>query len=303
MILMEMFTPLPELPEPNWFELEILYLLREKERYGNEMLTMLKKHLGESEVSSGKLYSDLKKMEKKRFIVRTKKKKQKSEGLMTRGVDRVYFRITESGKEALEKAERYMSCWQFESMLKRSSDRIPLLIEQSILPMGTGITVGVAVDPSRLGISRALDLLPEVDGVKFVLLLIDRDRNNTPLSDLGKRAMEMASFPSRDDDIPLKDDYLDAVISIYPLTRTSKEMTYINELVRIVKKGGKVIIVDFSKLESYILEDIFRSQLGWSGEELKGHGSRGIKEILSEKLDDVDVRKFKEQYIAWGTKL
>jgi DNA-binding PadR family transcriptional regulator len=297
-----MFSPLPELPEPSWFEVEILYFLRDKERYGNEMLSMLKEHLGDSEVSSGKLYSDLKKMEKKKFIVRTKKKKQKSEGLMTRGVDRVYFRITDSGREALERCERYMSCWQFESMLKRSSERIPLLIEQVILPLGTGITVGVAVDPSRLGIYRALDLLPEVDGVKYVLLLISSDREHTSLSNLGKRAMEMASFPSKDDDIPLKDDYLDSVISIYPLARTSREMTYVNELVRVVKKGGNVIIVDFSKLESYILEDIFRSQLGWSGEELKGHGSRGIKEILSEQLNDVDVKKFKEQYMAWGTK-
>jgi DNA-binding PadR family transcriptional regulator len=296
-----MFVQLPELPDIGWFELEILNFLKTRERYGNEMLQMLKDHLGENEVSSGKLYSDLKKMEKKKYIVRTKGKRQKGDSLMTRGVDRVYFRITETGVQALEKAERYMSCWQFESMLKRSSEKIPLLIEQAVLPLGSGITVGVAVDPSRMGISRALELLPEVDGVKYVLLLISGEKfSDIPRIDMKGR--EMASFPSKDDDIPLKDSYLDAVISIHPLTRTRKEMRYLSELVRVVREGGKVIVVDFSKLDSYILEDVFHSQLGWEGSDLKGHDSRGIREILSELLSDVEVRKFKEQYMAWGTK-
>ncbi len=296
-----MLVPLPDLPKLSWFEVEILNFLRSNERYGNEMLAMLKEHLGESEVSSGKLYSDLKKMEKKKYIIRTKGKRQKGDALMTRGVDRVYFKITESGSEALEKTERYMSCWQFESMLERSSKKIPLIMEKVLQSLGTDITIGVAVDPSKMGIARAIDLLPVMEGVKYALLMISSD-GSTPVTHIDERSRDMASFPSKDDDIPLKDSYLDAVISIYPLTRTRKEMTYISELVRVVKPRGKIIVVDFSKLDSFILEDIFRSQLGWSGEDLKGHDSRGIKEILSEHLSDVEVQKFKEQYTAWGTK-
>jgi DNA-binding PadR family transcriptional regulator len=302
MILAPMFTPLPELPDLNWFEVEILYFLRDRERYGNEMLSILKDHLGEESVSSGKLYSDLKKMEKKKFIVRTKKKRQKGEGLMTRGVDRIYFRITDEGRKSLEKAERYMFCWQFDSMLKRSSEKIPLLIEQLVFPLGTGITVGAAVDPSKLGITRAIDLLPDLDGVEYALLLMAANGVTPSMPRLESIERKMASFPARVDDIPLKDDYLDAVISVFPLTRTEREMRYLSELIRIVKPGGIIIIIDFSKLDSYILEDVFRSQLGWSKEDLKGHDSRGIGELLSEQLKNVDVKRFKEQYVAWGKK-
>lgn len=298
--LIQMLVPLPELPDISWFEIEILSFLKDQERYGNEMLTMLNDHLGEDQVSSGKLYSDLKKMEKKGLITRTKRPRQKGEGLITRGVDRVYFNITDEGKEALQKAHKYMTCLQFDSMLRRSSEKIPDIIERIISTMGDSVTVGVAVEPSSLGISRALELLPEIKGVKYVLLLISTGEELESISP--KTGKELPSFPSTDDDIPLKDGYLDLVISIYPLTRVSRERIYINEIIRVVRKGGKVIVIDFSKLESYILEDVFHSQLGWSTKDLKGHDRRGIKDLLSSHLNRVQVKRFKEQYIAWGKK-
>jgi DNA-binding PadR family transcriptional regulator len=301
-VMIKMLVPLPDLPDLNWFEIEILNFLKGQERYGNEMLTMLNEHLGEGTVSSGKLYSDLKKMEKKGFINRTKRRREKGEGLMTRGVDRIYFTITDNGREALGTAERYMSSWFFDSMLQRSSEKIPRIIERILSTLGPNSTVGVAVDPSRLGIARAMDLLPEMDGVKFALLLISNKDDLEPMTHMDAPGKDMASFPSNDDDIPLKDGYLDAVISIYPLTRAKRERTYVNELMRIVRKGGKVVVIDFSKLESYILEDVFRSQMGWSEKDLRGHDSRGIRELLSSHLQKVEVKRFKEQYIAWGRK-
>ena len=297
-----MLVPLPDLPDISWFEIEILNFLNEKERYGNEMLTMLKEHLGKNSVSSGKLYSDLKKMEKKDLIIRTVRKRQKGEGLLTRGVDRVYFTITDNGRDALARVERYMTCWHFDSMLQRSSEKIPNIIEKVITSLGSNITVGVAVDPSKLGISRAIDLLPDIEGVKYALLLISKGDDLVTMPHIDTKGREMASFPSNDDDIPLKNNYLDAVISIFPLTRTKREKTYISELVRVVKGGGKVIVVDFSKLDSFILEDVFRSQLEWSDKDLMGHDSRRIIKLLSKHLQKVELERFKEQYIAWGRK-
>lgn len=300
--MIEMLVPLPELPGITWFEMEILNFLKDQDRYGNEMLTMLNEHMGDDPVSSGKLYSDLKKMEKRGYINRTKRKRQKGEGLMTRGVDRVYFTITEEGSEALKKAERYISSWMFESMLRRSSEKIPGILERILSPLGPNATVGVAVDPSSLGIARALDLIPEVDGIKYVLLLISNDDDLQTMPHIDMKGKDLASFPSHDNDIPLKDDYLDAVVSIYPLTRAKRESTYVREIVRIARGGGKVVFIDFSKLDSYILEDVFTHQMGWSDRDLKGHDSRGIKELLSTYLLKVELKRFKEQYIAWGRK-
>lgn len=297
-----MFTPLPELPVLNWFEIETLYYLRDQERYGNELLAMFKDHVGEGSVTSGKLYSDLKNMEKKGYIHKIKKKKKNKEGKKTRGVERIYFTITTDGKEALIKCERYMSSWMFASMLKRSSEDIPGIIDRILSPLGSNIKVGVAVESSKLGIARAMDLLPDIDGIKFVLLLISGNDDREQALILDTKANEMASFPSNDDDIPLRDGYLDAVISIYPLTRAKKEGTYIKELIRVIGKNGKVIIIDFSKLDSFILEDIFSSQMEWSEKDLRGHDSRGILELLTGSLEKVEVKRFKEQYIAWGSK-
>ncbi len=217
-------------------------------------------------------------------------------------MDRVYFTITESGREALVTSERYMSSWLFESMLQRSSEKIPKIIERILSPLGPNATVGVAVDPSKLGIARALELLPEVDGIKYALLLISNKDDLEPMPHIDTGDKDMASFPSNDDDIPLRDGYLDAVVSIYPLTRAKRERTYVREIIRVVRPGGKVVVVDFSKLDSYILEDIFSSQMGWTEKDLKGHDSRGIKEILTGYLQKVEVKRFKEQYIAWGRK-
>ena len=72
----------PDLPEVSWLELEILNRLLTKERYGNELLMVLIRSLGKDKVTSGKLYPNLKKMERAGFIKRMKKRKKETSPMM-----------------------------------------------------------------------------------------------------------------------------------------------------------------------------------------------------------------------------
>jgi DNA-binding PadR family transcriptional regulator len=300
---MMMLYPLPEIPELAWFEVEILFFLREKERYGNEMLAMLNEHLGEGTVSSGKLYSDLKKMEKRGSIKRTKRKRAKGEGLMTRGVDRVYFEITAKGSEDLRKAENYMRSWQFITMLKRTSSKIRTLIGEDLSETEEGATIGVAMDSGRMEVMRTMGLLPDNEGMKFVFLLISTmgDLMSVPFPD--KKGKDMATFPSKVDDIPLKSDYLDAVISTYPLYAMKDKEKYLEEIVRIVRPGGRVTVVDFARTGSQMVEEIMEVSLSSDiTSSLDFLDSGELKEYLIRYLKDVKIDRYKEQHIVSGIK-
>lgn len=298
----DMTLPLPELPDAKWFELEILYLLSGSERYGNELLGILNDHLGKESISSGKLYSDLKKMEKRGWISRTKRKREKGEGLLTRGVDRIYFEITDSGRSELYRAERYMTSWQFKSLLERSSERIRATLDRILTYLREDSNVGISVDTSKEGFSWAMELLPRFKGLNMVMLTMSFDTTGSGIPSMGMLSKETPHFPARVDDIPLKNGYLDSAISAIPLARIQDLERYISELVRVTKKGGRIVIMDITTEGSYLLENVIGRTLGGSDGGWRSVGIDDISGILSSRLQKVEIKRFGEHYLIWGRK-
>ena len=114
---------------------------------------------------------------------------------------------------------------------------------------------------------------------------------------------EMAYFPSKPDDFPLKNDYLDVVVSTYDLTKNMNIKKYLAEVIRTVKPGGMVIIVEFAQFNSFILERIFAQNLR-PGDDKKFIGLRAeeIARLMEAKLENVSVERIKEQFIVRATK-
>ncbi|MGA1872370.1 MAG: helix-turn-helix transcriptional regulator [Thermoplasmatota archaeon] len=299
----------PDLPEVSWLELEILNRLLTRERYGNELLMLLMNTLGKDKVTSGKLYPNLKKMEKAGFIRRLKKRKKEvtdehgGVAVLPRGVDRIYFEITEKGKDEIDKAEMFIANIQFNRMLFQLDALVTNRFKEILSPLKGFKNIGILTGSDTFSIRRSLKIVPNLETKKYFLLMIEEGKDQKHYDFKEYLDREMAYFPSRIDDIPLKNDYLDVVVSTYDLTKEMNIKKYLAEVIRIVKQGGLVIIVEFAQFNSFILERIFSQNL-YPGDEKKFIGQSGerIARLMEEKLENVSVERIKEQFIVKATK-
>ncbi|MGA1821734.1 MAG: helix-turn-helix transcriptional regulator [Thermoplasmatota archaeon] len=306
-----MGSPLPQLPELTWFELEILYDLLEEERYGNELLTILNSHLGEDSVSSGKLYPVLKKLEKAGLITRLKKKKgEKGSGrgggnipFLTRGVDRVYFEITDEGRREVDKAVNYATSILWNGISSRLIERIAARISEFIGKNGKNPKLGISVPDKWEEMDKAVKMLKDTDSAELFFLPMSAEGSREAHINPELFGRDIASFPSRYGDIPLKSDYLDSVISLVHMTEVPNRKRYIEEIVRIIKPDGRLMIVDFGRFDSYLLEEIFDRNVNIeSDRKYKGEDIGEIEDLLDEYLDDIKASRIKEMFLITGKK-
>lgn len=299
----------PELPEVTWLELEILNRLITKERYGNELLMLLMNTLGKEKVTSGKLYPNLKKMERGGFIKRMKKKKVEvtdehgGVAVLPRGVDRIYFEITEKGKIEVDKAERFIANIQFNRMLFQLDELMTKRFSEILAPLKGFVNIGILTGADQFSIRRSLKIVPRMDRKKYFLLMVEQSKTEGRSDVLDHLDREMAYFPSKVDDIPLKNDYLDVVVSTLDLKKEMNIKKYLAEVIRTVKPGGLVIIVEFAQFNSFILERIFSQNLYQSSKKpFIGHGPEDIARAMETKLENITVERIKEQFIVKATK-
>ncbi|MGA1792604.1 MAG: helix-turn-helix transcriptional regulator [Thermoplasmatota archaeon] len=304
---MTMVAPLPDVPSIYWFELEILYYLMGTKRYGNEMRMMLNDHRGEDSVTTGKLYPVLKKLEKDGLIKQLKIKKSDIEqmetgmrNLLTRGVERKYFEITEQGIAELDRALHFTSCVHFNLKTTELYKETRGNIEKLLRPLGEDITIGVICSPTKQGVQRAIDMIPEMEEGELIFLVLGSKKDID--IDIGSEfAVDVSSFPSRYDDIPLKGSYLDAVISTIHFADVPNPQKLVKEMARTVKPGGQVILVDFARLDSLILEDILQHHVdavkssGFKGEEVDE-----IASVLEPHVVKVHAERVKELLFLHG---
>ncbi|MFW3147042.1 MAG: helix-turn-helix transcriptional regulator [Thermoplasmatota archaeon] len=299
----------PELPEVSWLELEILNRLISRERYGNELLMLLIKTLGKDKVTSGKLYPNLKKMEKAGFIKRLKKRKVEvtdehgGVAVLPRGVDRIYFEITDKGREEVDRAEKFISHIQFNRMLHQLDKQVSRRFKEILEPLKDGISIGILTGSDSFSIRRSLKIVPSMEGKKFFLLMIEEDAESGLSHFKEHLDREIAYFPSKLDDIPLKKDYLDVLVSTYDLARIKNMRSYLAEAIRIVKPKGLVIIVEYAKFNSFIMERIFSRNLSPGDEKpFTGQSMDEIAYLMERKLENVSVEMIKEHFILTATK-
>ncbi|MGA1873254.1 MAG: helix-turn-helix transcriptional regulator [Thermoplasmatota archaeon] len=293
-----MAAPLPGVPSIYWFELEILYYLMGTKRYGNEMRLMLNEHRGEDSVTTGKLYPVLKKLEKDGLIKRLKMKKSDIEqmetgmrNILSRGVERKYFEITDQGIAELYNALHFTSNIHFNlktsQLYKQAREKVGSLLR----PLGEDITVGVVCSPTKQGVQRAVDLVPEMEEGELIFLVLGSKKDID--MDLGSEfAVDVSSFPSRYDDIPLKGGYLDAVISTIHFVDVPNPEKLVREMARTVKPGGQVVLIDFARLDSLILEDIMERHI--DAVKSTGYGGESIED-MEDLLEPYVVRAHSER--------
>lgn len=304
-----MVRTLPDVPEIGWFEMEILYYLMEGRRYGNEMRLMLNEHLGEESVTTGKLYPVLKKLEKLGYIKRLKVKKSDIEdmetgmrNILTRGVERKYFEITDMGKEEMEKALHFSSCIHFNRTMSSLHSTVKERLEEIILPADEDAIFGILTTPTNNGINRAKECIPDLGEGEHILLLLGsgKDLDKEMISEF---EVDVRTFPCRFDDVPLKSNYLDSAISFTHLKDVPDPSDLVVEMVRTVRPGGQFILVDFAKMDSLILEDIIKHNLDIDGaSDYDGEDAADLVEILEDRLIKVHVERYKELFIIHGKK-
>ncbi|MGA1866745.1 MAG: helix-turn-helix transcriptional regulator [Thermoplasmatota archaeon] len=302
-----MVAPLPDVPGIGWFELEILYYLMETKRYGNEMRLMLNEHLGAETVTTGKLYPVLKKLEKDGLIKRLKIKKSDIEqmetgmrNILTRGVERKYFEITEKGTAEVDRALHFTSYMHFNLKMSVIHKDIREKIGTLLRPLGEDITVGVICAPTKTGVQRTVEMVPALEGGALVFLVLGskKDLDIDPGTEF---EVDVSSFPSRYDDIPLKGNYLDAVISTIHFVDVPNPEKLIKEMARTVKPGGQVMIIDFAQLDSLILEDILSHHIdAVKSSGYEGESTDELSSILEPHVMKVHVERFKELVFIHG---
>jgi DNA-binding PadR family transcriptional regulator len=237
-----MGCPRPELPNTSWFEFEILHQLEEKPRYGNELLAMLNYSLGEGSVSSGKLYPALQKLEKNGLIERTK---GEIETAPTRGVDRVYFRITGEGIKEVEKAIAFTHCIFFENLMKEMKSSISIRIARIIVEnLGADLKVGVVAPPDWRGMEQVISTIPGIEGISLFLLQMDLYGEFEPIKNPDTFGLDLTYLSTKFQDIPLKSDYLDSIVMMIHHSDVPDLDGCIREALRTVKPGGYFMMVE-----------------------------------------------------------
>ncbi len=299
---------LPEVPDIGWFELEILYLLQEKVRYGNEIRILLNEHMGQDSVTTGKLYPVLKKMDKAGYIRQLKQKKSKKEikdeekekgGFLTRGVDRRYYEITEEGAGQIDNALKFTTSMLYNRevgvLYMKLADRLREIIDHQ----GDDLNIGMTIPNTIRGYERGLDLLPVDGDHRFILFPIRSGREGDVQFDLSQRELDIRSFLSKYDDLPLKGDYLDIAISTIHISEAPNARRYLSELLRTVKSGGLLIIIGYIDKDSSLMERILHYQLGI------GYVGEDMEKILGKlkgQVTDIRTRRYKELFMIYGYK-
>lgn len=296
-----MSAPLPPTPLIGWFEMEVLYLLLEKERYGNEIRMLLMRQPGEEAVSTGKLYPVLKNLEKQALIrklpKRTTEKIKSDEGmtsrLLTRGVDRVYFEITDRGKKELDASVSFATAVLYNVRMSEVLDRLKERVRSLTNDLGQDARIGIAALNTPRAVSEAKELASGIERGQVLYLLMGSAQEDAPPMP--------NSFPARFEDIPLRSNYLDIVISTVHLSGAPE--SFPTELVRTVRSNGKVVLTDLLKTPSSTLSFILtlHAEHGLKGE-YRGEDPYELENKLGDRLTDVRITTFSEMFMLEGVK-
>jgi DNA-binding PadR family transcriptional regulator len=291
-------------PDMNWFEFEVLSQLMWEDRYGNQILQVLEERLGSDVVYSGKVYPALQRLEKKGFIER---KKLTGKGASARGVDPIYYSLTKKGSAELKKTTMHTVIAFFEGVLatlryKVAERALELIAESQEPPYKAGIAILGSV--RQVG-EDAMKMLNSFEDLEPILIMVD--------GLCGKCSLCMENLPGTAgmmtmraavDDVPLKDDYLD-VLAAVTLYKEGKEWEdFMREALRTVRPGGLVLMVEFGKFNSYILEEIMNSIHKHSGAacNLEELDEATLTVPLKGILKDVKSERLKEMLLVYGTK-
>ena len=250
-------------------------------------------------------------MEKRGLIRKLKKKtKDKIENepgmtrrILTRGVERVYFEMTEEGEEQLDSAVDFSTHILFSRSMKKLHDGIRSHTEAIIGTTKGEMHTSIIVPDTLSGVERARSMLPRMDLKQEIYLLMEGAEGSKDPLDTEKLDFDMNHFHASFDDIPLKSNYLDMSASFVNTTEVPNPEEFLTEMVRTIKKGGILILVDFRRIESSILGSILSTHLDhYDKSTYRGQDPQRIEKILKEHLSDIEISTYDELFLLTGKK-
>ncbi len=292
------------IPEINWFELEVLNLISMKPDYGQQLLHRLESMYREP-ISSGKLYPVLQKLEKKGFMKRSDLEKGK-----------FFYTITEEGQTELFNATK----WALHSLLTTLTRQLAMdvsayvedKLEKEIANLEKENKTIERVAVFEEGCKSKAEALLYPFAGKFSnvsIFSIHHEKMDGTFS--GKACHTYGSIPnitelvSTHDDIPLKDEFVDSAVMILSFHESPDREAYMKEVLRILKPGGVLFIIEFARFESYILESLFNILHTEEGEQLftfEGMDEEYLRQFVDGHLDGVTMERIKEMIVCSGRK-
>jgi len=291
-------------PEINWFEFHVLSQLMGKDRYGNQILQSLEELFGRDVVYSGKLYPTLQRLEKKGFI---KRNEGGEETGSARGVEPIFYSLTARGRAEMQRATMQTAVTFFQGAFNALRVRVASRLMEIVVESGDPpLTVGIATIGSerRIG-AEAMEVIDEQEGIEPVLINVDGLCGKCRLCYGGlPGGRPYTTVKASPDDVPLKDGYLDVLVTVAIYRKGPEWLSFMKESLRTVRPGGRVIMVEFGKFNSFILEEIMNSfhRLGGAVCDLEEVDGAMLEELLAGEVDDVTSERLNEMIIICGTR-
>lgn len=297
------------LPTVNWFELEVLTSVSEKPKYGQQLLKELSILLSE-QVSSGRLYPVLQKLEKHDYVAKSEQER-----------GRFFYSLTRKGEEEIARATQWSLRSLMEALTKKFIIDVSLKLQQHLeSDVEEGKTEGreirkiatIKIPPPEVfrqmryhPMERFIEDIPDIELFSIFINTgksFERFMNNLPESDSSPNITDMVG---EFDDLLLKDEYVDIVfLSDSCLLAPDKER-HMEEVTRILKVGGKLYFTVIAKYDSYIFEslaDIIHASEGSQLRPRTGMKEEEVRVFLERHLVDVKIERIKELFLASGKK-
>ena len=294
-----------QLPDLNWFEFEILTLLMNEKKYGNQILIELNEKYGTDSVSSGKLYPALQKLEKNGFIERSKSNAKSN---VARGIEPVHLSLTKKGRDELKMTTMHAITAFFENAMANlrmnvAARALEIVAKSGKPPFKTGIALPGS--ERKLG-NDVMNMLVNFDDLEPVLILIEGICGKCRLCYGGLNNIGgFQTVKATESDVPLKDGYLDVLMCVMTFRSKQEWVSFINEALRTLKKDGLLILIEFGRFNSYILEDIMNNIHKMSGAicDLIELDDETLKSELKGRVKDLQSERMKEMILVYGKKV
>jgi len=276
-----------------------------EKKYGNQILTELNEKFGTDSVSSGKLYPALQKLEKNGLIERSKSNTKSN---VARGMEPVHLSLTKKGRNELRMTTMHAITAFFENAMTNlrinvATRALELVAKSGKPPFKTGIALPGS--EKKLG-NDVMKMFINFDNLEPVLILIEGICGKCKLCYGGLNNIGgFQTVKATETDVPLKDEYLDVLICVMTYRSEKEWVSFINEALRTLKKGGLLILIEFGRFNSYILEDIMNNIHKMSGAicDLIEIDEETLQSELSGKVKDILSERMKEMIIIYGKKV
>jgi DNA-binding PadR family transcriptional regulator len=291
-------------PDMNWFEFEVMSQLLVNDKYGNQILQVLEDRYGPDVVYSGKLYPTLQRLEKKKYIAR---KKADGKAPSSRGIDPIYYSLTHRGRKEIEKTTMHTVVTFFDDAMASLRMNVALRAMEIVVASGEPpFKMGIALLGSEKKVGAdVMQMLTSIDDVEPVMIYVDGLCGKCGLCSGGLPNLGgVMSVMATPDDLPLKDDYLDVLLTVVMYREGEEWISFMKEAMRAVKPDGTVIMVEFGQFNSYILEEIMNNIHKFSGAvcDLEEVEEETLTTPLEGMLKDAASERMKEMILVYGRK-